>query len=117
MDILKNPIVLGLTAGVITYVYLLWTQKEKKNKAGKKVKQDVNIMIPAIVAVVVWFIVYGYTEFGGETEVTTTTVPNPDLRYKLVNNNSTSDSVASFKLINKGVNIPNNLPDVFIETY
>lgn len=124
MDIIKNPVVLGLIAGVLTYIYLWWSKSnnssKKNGKKYKKDKGDVNIMIPGIVALVVWFIAYGYTEFG--TTVSTslphqvTALPNLDTKYKMVKTSS-SDSIRSFNLINKGVSIPSALPDVFIETY
>ena len=51
LEILKNPIFLGVLAGAITYLYLLWDNKKKKNLKSKK---NVNIIIPLVVAVIVY---------------------------------------------------------------
>ena len=124
MDIVKNPVILGLVAGVLTYMYMTWNKKDDKKdkKKGKKDKnnQYVGLIIPAVVAVITWFIAYGYFEYS-KTNVSdnaSSGVQLPNIPgYKLVKDVSSSDQIRSFSLINKGVKIPSKLPDVFIETF
>jgi H+/Cl- antiporter ClcA len=124
LDILKNPVIIGLFAGVLTYIYLWWCLKEdnkrRKNK-NKKIKKDVNLIIPSVIAVIVWFITYGYFEYNTkESRPREMAIEHPDVpkTYKLVKDNSSSDNVASFSLLNRGISVPNKpIPDVFIETY
>jgi hypothetical protein len=126
LDIIKNPIVLGVFAGAITYLYLMWGDKKKSGKQ----KQDVSLFYPIVVAIVVSVIAYGYFNYSnyGST-VLTGSLPEqtnikkgldfaaPTQNYHFVKE-VTSESPASFHLISRGVNIPNsiNIPDVFIET-
>ena len=44
MDIIKNPVIIGLTFGVLTYVYMVWVENEKmkKNKKNKKNKKYIK---------------------------------------------------------------------------
>lgn len=125
LDILKNPVIIGLFAGVLVYIYLWWCLKEenkrRKNK-NKKTKKDVNLIIPSVIAVIVWFIAYGYFEYNTkEISVDKMNLDQPSdipKTYKLVKDNSSSDNVASFSLLNRGISVPNKpIPDVFIETY
>ena len=51
MDILKNPIVLAIIAGILTYFLLYWWNQRKDPQDQSK---SSNILIPAIVAAVVW---------------------------------------------------------------
>src|SRR5690554_3716736 len=61
MDIIKNPIVIGLVVGGLTYWYLK-TQADKENEKHKKypkyVKKEVNLIIPAVMTVLAWFLAY-----------------------------------------------------------
>jgi len=66
VEILKNPVIFGLLAGVIVYNYMAWNRKkeiEKRLKKGKKIKEEHkynDIIIPSIVAIIVWFISFAY---------------------------------------------------------
>lgn len=142
MDIFKNPIVIGLTAGAITYSYLLMTvneknEKNKKNKKNKnKEKEAVNLLIPLVVSVIVWFIAYAYIEYNGnDNKNTANTNPflpetairqrpplplplPPSPRYNFIQDViSASSEPRSFSLINAGVTVPTKLPDVLLEMY
>jgi hypothetical protein len=132
IDILKNPVIIALLAGILTYLYIWWSneKKYKKNPESKKM----GVITPFIVTVVVWILAYGYNEMCDNTvpqEVVTLSNVNGiadinnlglgDIKYKLAKADIpaiSSESARSFHLISKGVNIPNNLklPDVFIET-
>jgi len=125
LDILKNPIFLGVLAGAITYLYLMWSTDKKKDPKSKK---SISLFTPIVVAVIVSIIAYVY--FNYVSHDTTSVIPEqqiikkqldgtiPITNYHFVKEMS-SESPASFHLISRGVNIPNNLnvPDVFIETY
>ena len=64
MDIIKNPIVIAILAGAITYAYLTWNVEEKKDKKkGKQEKKEINLLIPLVVAVIAWFLAYAYFEY------------------------------------------------------
>ena len=124
MSIIKNPIVLGVLAGGLTYIYFVWSNKNKKEKDQK----DISLITPIVVAIAVCLVAYLYFGTGATlsndtvTEITKKIPINqqvtPDVKVpsaKLVS--QVSESAESFHLITKGINIPNNVPDVFIETY
>jgi hypothetical protein len=137
LDIIQNPMFIAIIAGTFTYLYMWWTNEKRYSKNPDQ-KKPVNIYIPAIVTFVTWALVYGYytTIDNSNNESTISQIPDnfdqPKLTnrsFKLMNENRgiamnggvdvPSDSVRSFQLVGKGLNIPNNLklPDVFIETY
>lgn len=66
MDIIKNPIILGILAGVLTYLILEWNNN-KKDPQKQKQKQKSNILIPAIVAVVVWMVTHYYFTYSNSS--------------------------------------------------
>ena len=138
MDIIKNPVIIGLTMAVVTYLYLTW-QKDKKDKKNKKHKtgkkeEDVNLLIPLVVGFITWFIVYGYFEYNQESkkhythsseqQITQNIVSNPiplppDANYRFTKDvaASSSSEPKSFSLITSGVTVPKNLPDVMIDMF
>jgi heme/copper-type cytochrome/quinol oxidase subunit 2 len=149
MDILKNPIIIGLIAGALAYVYLTWTQNEQNEKYKKKHKkekknEDVNLLIPLVIAIIVWFIAYAYLEngtvystdeFNNENNVVNQvgdayirphlaqkiTLPLPlqvpqTKGYRFVKDVlSDTTEPKEFVMLNRGVNVPNHLPDVMID--
>ena len=144
MDIFKNPIVIGLTFGVITYSYLQMTVNEKneKNKKSKKNKnkdnESVNLLIPLVVSIIAWFIAYAYFEYSGNGPIDNSDKPNhpfvqeitkrhrlqlplplpPSPKYGFVQDElSGSSEPRSFSLINAEVTVPTKLPDVLLEMY
>ena len=121
-DIIKNPIVLGVLAGAVTYLYLWWSNNKKKPKD----KKEPSLFFPIIVAVVVAIVAYGYFSSGTcnsativQEQIKQTNVPGSVGKNYQFEKSVSSESPASFHLISRGVNIPNtvNVPDVFIETY
>ncbi len=65
IDIIKNPVIIGLLIGIIVYLYLKWeneTEYEQTNKKNKKMKKpkEVNLLIPLCVGVACWFIAHNY---------------------------------------------------------
>lgn len=137
MDIISNPMFIAIVAGTITYAYMWWSNENKHKKTQKK---QVNIIIPAIVTFVVWGLVYGYYLSMGQVsigDIDETGVPenininhqSTSKAFKLIEDKGmslddarggvSSDSVRSYQIVGRGLNIPNNikLPDVFLETY
>jgi len=126
-DIYTNPIVVGLLAGLITYMYMRW-KNDKDNEKNK----NVNLLIPFAVFIVFWFITYAYVSSCEEDIKPTMThisIAKPsetnlndkiNIKIQPVNNaklSSDTGSINSFKLVSKsnGVHIPDRLPDVFFE--
>ena len=110
-EIIKNPVIIGIVAGIIVYTYMSWNRKkenEKRIKKGKKIKLENkydDIIIPSIVAVLVWFIVYGYFNYKTDN---TNKANIPQQQYILVKD-SPSDKVGkSFTLVtkNQGITLP-----------
>ena len=67
-DKLKDPIVISIITGVVVFLYLWYSlsddidDKKKKKKAGcvmSKIKR-VNLLIPLISAIIVWFVTSCY---------------------------------------------------------
>ena len=133
-SIIKNPIIIGVLAGVITYAYLTWDTEEKNKKRKSKDKEEVNLMIPFAVSIIIWFIAYAYFEYTpeptighmGENDVaqilqTQRPFPLPIAPapgYKFVKDViSESSDPRSFSLVTNGVNVPKNLPDVWHDLF
>ena len=119
-NIIKNPTLIAVVAGVITYSYLTWkrkqNQKNKKNKKNKINTDNNDLLITGAVTVLVWFIAYGYLNYNNSEQVPEKNVPT----YKLVK--EISESPKSFTLMNQtgGIAMPlagNQMPDVFIDNF
>lgn len=130
VEILKNPVIIGLLAGAIVYNYMAWNRKkeiEKRLKKGKKIKDEQkynDIVIPSIVAIIVWFISFAYFNYkeeksGQSVQPLQSIIPNqskinvPPIQ-SLQPQNSPSDIAHSFTMVNKtatGVVMP---PDVIV---
>ena len=122
-EIITNPIVIGLVAGLITYIYMKWKNEKDKGKKDKKKNTDVNLLIPASVFVVFWFISYAYFSSDDVSSKNSTSVKESEkinVKIKPTKSaelSSASNELASFEVISKsnGVHIPNELPDIFFE--
>jgi hypothetical protein len=132
MDIVKNPIIIGLLAGLITYMYMRW-KNDYYNKDKKK-RKDINLLIPFSVFVVFWFISYAYFSNDNEISILPSNIEEhiaeiekkPDLNLNDKNDigvkiktsvnkiSETSDPV-SFNLVSNGVHIPTSLPEILFE--
>jgi hypothetical protein len=133
-DIAKNPVIIGLFAGVLTFVYMEWKNrkdyKKSKNKNKNKKKKEVNLLIPLGVIIVFWFIAHAYlTSDTGDTtsvsmidakdqikrdlsrDLTADQVP----KYKFKKGMSDTSEPLSFNLVSGGIQIPNQLPDILFE--
>lgn len=122
-NIIKNPTLIAVVAGVITFSYLTWkrkqNQKNKKNKKNKSDKNNNDLIITGAITVLVWFIAYGYMNYNTTNVVEK--VPEKNVpTYKLVK--EISESPKSFTLMNPtgGITMPlagNQMPDVFIDNF
>jgi hypothetical protein len=141
MDILKNPVIIGVVSGIMTYVYMNWQvsernklkRKNKKNKKENEKEEEVNLLIPLIVCVIVWFLVYGYLEYSEKSSVeiknqinsNINTVKQPlqianDGNFRFANDlnvTTSSSDPKSFSLLTGGITVPTKLPDVLIDMY
>lgn len=119
VEIIKNPVILGLFAGVLTYGYLWWSNSDDKKKIkGKKQKKEISLIIPAIIMCIVWFLSYGYFEYGNDqSHEKSISGDFKPIKGGVSSQSSGNDDIRSFSLINKGLNIPSKLPDVFIGTF
>ena len=62
MDIIKNPVVLGVVGGGIAYFYMQHSLDEKNKirvKKGKK-PEELNLLIPLAIAFIIWIATYMY---------------------------------------------------------
>jgi len=59
MEVLINPVVIGLACGTITYYYLSYGSKDL-NLTKKRKRQIKQLLISLVVAIIGWFVAYGY---------------------------------------------------------
>lgn len=115
-NILVNPIVFGIFAAVIAYLYLYWDSEQKYKKNPNRPRQSVNLMIPFVIGIVVWFLAYGYFESN-----MTSYVDNTQQLPIIEDNLSSPIGAKSYHLTSRGITIPSKLssklPPVLIETY
>lgn len=118
MDILKNPIIVGILATVVTYGYLYWTEKKKQEENPELKKKNVNLAICGAVGALTWFISGSFiSQSGGKTSM----LPPNSIIHKYNENvelksNKSDNSFGSqsFRLVKKGnVQLPNQ--DVFLD--
>ena len=138
-DLIMNPVIIGLIAGIIAYNYMSWRKRkmiEKRLKRGKKVNPQQfynDIIIPTLVAVIVWFIAYGYINYkkntgnlnnldeGVEGNQADANIP----QYKLVKDSNSENQIKSadrsFTMIQtqNDIMLPtlNRVPGVFVDLY
>ncbi len=120
-NIIKNPTFIAVVAGVITYTYIVWKKKQNK-KNNKKQKKDKNeVVMAGVVALLVWFIVYGYLNYKkSKPSQNYLMQPQQMPTYRLVQD--ISESPKSFTLMNPagGIAFPvtnQNMPDLFIDQF
>lgn len=96
---LKNPIVLGVLAATLVYLYLYW-EAERKYKNDKTVpkpkREPVKILIPGIVGVVIWFISSYYFDTGNDDDGKSDTNANDEsMNAKIQSSSTCSDILGS----------------------
>ncbi len=138
-DLLKNPIIIGGIASLITYFYMKYDSDRKHKKNPKTTKKNINLLIVGIVGIIVWYISANYfdnvvsvnneiieiplnvnasnEQFSGN-KIVPMNAPN------IINhdNITLSSDDKSYHLVSKGqITVPNrnalnkNLPEMFIE--
>ena len=60
MDLFSSPIVIGVIAGVLTYLYLYWEADKAQKENPKNKKKPVKFFTPAVIGVIVWFLAANY---------------------------------------------------------
>ena len=122
MDLIKNPIILGILATAVTYSFLYWKEMQRQKENPDLKAKNVNIMIPGVVGALVWFIVGSFNDGtvksleGGNTKLPVNTIVNKfDENVELKSNASDgSFGSKSFKLVKKGsIQLPGQ--DVFLD--
>lgn len=74
LNFLKNPIILAIIAGVLTYAYMWWDNKQKKEKNPKAEIEEIDYIPPALVALLTLFITYNLFGFNNTPDITNTNV-------------------------------------------
>ena len=69
-DIIQNPIIIGLFAGVVVYIYMKNEKKDQKNK-------NINLLIPLVVFIAFVFISHVYFECYDSNEISPVVVNKP----------------------------------------
>jgi hypothetical protein len=68
-DLLKNPIIIGIIAGVLTYGYMTWEADRKHKQNPKSEKKNIGFITPAVVAVITWFLASSYFDSAPVVEI------------------------------------------------
>ncbi len=109
LDVFKNPIILGLLASLITYAYMYWEANRKYEKNPKIKREQISILIPSIVGIIVWFVASGYfNNNNGNLNKTIggNNVSNIIPQYIPTNNNDMNGSCSFYLLQKDRIKIP-----------
>ena len=119
MDIIKNPVIIGILFGVVSYAYLVWQNKKKNKNKNKDKKKKINLLIPVLISFIGWFIAYSYFNYDNDTNKNTIPLPIlPQKSYKFTGNvNPESVDFHSVNYVSNGINIPTKLPEVLLQMY
>lgn len=79
IDILKNPVMIGAVIAALTYCYLYWKEQQKRKKNPKVSNRSVNVITPAVVGVIAWFIASSCFDDSSSNSntITPNTAPTP----------------------------------------
>ena len=75
LDIIKNPVIIGLTVGVLVHLYFKWEASKIENKDKNK-RKDSNLLIPLFLGIAAWFIAHNYYEKYNFDEVISNNINN-----------------------------------------
>ncbi len=124
MNIIKNPIIIGLFFGILTYIYMVYFHSKyiKKYKKHNKTKKQIiyknpSFFYPIIVFSLSWLIAFIFLDDDDDVNIMKNF--NEEKSYELRNDDNENDDTRSFRMLKTGINIPRNLPnqnlpDVFI---
>jgi hypothetical protein len=121
ISILQNPVILGLVAGLTAYFYMKWQNDKDKKKKNK----DVNLLIPLVIFIAVWFLSYAYMN-SDESEMVQEVAKKQTFKFQTdamnpqindLNNLSETSEPVSFNLISNGIQLPKNIniPPILFE--
>lgn len=143
-DVLRNPIIVGILVGVVVYLFMKHKneKKQKKNKDKKDKNKHSAFVIPGMAGIIAGFLVWTLNEsdkkvspnnnviaenrqlIPPEIEINDmkTSMAGGSLNNSIVGgalNNSivggASDKMNSYQMIGKGIQVPTNLPDAFLD--
>ena len=102
LDIIKNPVIIGLTVGVLVHLYFKWEASKIENKDKNK-RKDSNLLIPLFLGIAAWFIAHNYYEKYNFDEVISNNINN-NVNYQFPEKLELSDATIN----NTDVNLLNN---------
>jgi len=104
IEIIKNPVIIGLTVGILVYIYMKWEQS-KRRPYEKNKRKDSNLLIPLGIGVAAWFIAHNYFEnYNFTTDGT-----NQVLSEKLDFTNNIPSKIEIEDTMVGGANLGNNI--------
>jgi len=140
IEIIRNPILIGLTFGTITYIYIQWDKSQKTDIKERQKNNPSEIFIPFGIGLITWFIANNYFEeydftndtpflediivpqMGGQVPVMMQSQPAMVQPVQAI-----QPTVAYPQLMKKGITLPNihyqsnnmpeNIPDMLMENY
>jgi hypothetical protein len=115
LELIKNPIVLGIIIATIAYIYLDW----KRSKKLKKKDKDINLLIPLIIGCISSLIFYFiFNNMAQVVQLPTTPdfIAQPQMMPNTapmkLNLNMSDEQNQSFHLVGRNITIPHNIPDI-----
>ena len=112
LDILKNPLILGLLVAAGIYMYMYWEMEKKYKKNPKIKRKPVSILTPGIIGIIVWFIASSYM---GEELPQTKTIPIYQSKHVMHGplNEGSCGSLSYHLIKDNDIKLPST--DVFID--
>lgn len=136
LDVIKNPAIIGIVAGVITYIYLTWRNNVDNKKRPADKQKEVNLLIPLVVLIIVWFVAYAYFQnentLGQANGGDLATLVQPSEPRVMIGGNmhnvmpinkiptavlEQSKPFGNLEHIQNQIHIPDTLPDVMLDMY
>lgn len=115
IEIIKNPVIIGLTIGIIVYLYLKWEQSKHPEEKDKR--KDSLLLLPLGIGIASWFIAHNYYENYDFTNIEDIT--NEIITVVSTPINNENIQMSSYHVLKKGVSIPNKfeIPDIMIDDF
>jgi len=107
LELIKNPIVIGIIIATISYIYLGWKQSKKEKRKNK----DINILIPVSIGCISSLVFYFI--FNNTSQQIVQQTPSDFIAPGIVPNKlNISDENQSYHLIGRNITVPHNIPDL-----